>query len=114
MGKREATAMPTLVAFDPTLSSADVNLAELAERVRAAPTKALSFCLSGSPGTGNSAYARHLAEKLEMEPLDKRYSDLISSYLGDSEKAIARGREAGATTEDWILMRREGSFPCNS
>ena len=83
MGSREFGAVPTPLAFDPTLSSADVNLAELAERARAASTKALSFCLSGPPGTGKSAYARHLSEKLEMEALDKRYSDLVSSYLGE-------------------------------
>jgi transitional endoplasmic reticulum ATPase len=77
MGSREFAAVPTPLAFDPTLSSADVNLAELAERARAAPTRALSFCLSGLPGTSKSAYVRHLAEKLEMEALDKRYSDLI-------------------------------------
>jgi hypothetical protein len=88
MGSRELAAVSTPLAFDPMLSSADVDLAELAERVRAAPTKALSFCLSGPPRTGKSAYARHLTEKLEMETVDRRYSDLISSYFGDSEKAM--------------------------
>jgi transitional endoplasmic reticulum ATPase len=74
MWSRESSAGPTLLAFDPMLSSADANLAELAERVRAAPTKALSFCLSGPLGTGKSVYTRHLAETVEMEVLDRRYS----------------------------------------
>jgi len=81
MGVRKITSAPTPLVFDPALSSADVDLVELAERARSAPTKALSFCLSGPPGTGKSAYARHLAERLDMEVLDKRYSDLISSFL---------------------------------
>jgi hypothetical protein len=50
MGSRELAAVSTPLAFDPTLSSADVDLAEVAERARAAPTKALSFCLSGRRG----------------------------------------------------------------
>ena len=46
MGSRKSAAVPTLLAFDPTLSSADVNLRELAERVRAAPTKGSNEILS--------------------------------------------------------------------
>ena len=110
MGSRELAAFPTLLAFDPTLSSADVNLRELAERLRAAPTKALSFCLSGAPGTRKSAYARHLAENLEMEPLDKRYSDLISSYLGDSEKASAGAFEEVADMRAFLILDEADSL----
>jgi transitional endoplasmic reticulum ATPase len=110
MGSRESAVVPTPLAFDPMLSSADVNLAELAERVRAAPTKALSLCLSGPPGTGKSAYARHLAEKLEMEALDKRYSDLISSYLGDLEKAIARTFEEAADMRAFLILDEADSL----
>ncbi len=90
MGSGQFPAAPSQLDFDPSLSAADVDLVTLAERARTAPTRALSFCLSGAPGTGKSAYARYLAEKLELEPLERRYSDLISSYLGESEKAIAR------------------------
>jgi len=50
MGSREFAAAPTPLAFDPALSSADIDLVALAERAKAAPTKALSFCLSGAPG----------------------------------------------------------------
>jgi transitional endoplasmic reticulum ATPase len=110
MGSREFAAVSTPLAFDPTLSSADVDLAALAQRARAAPTRALSFCLSGAPGTGKSAYARHLAENLEMEVLDKRYSDLISSYLGDSEKAIARAFEEAADMRAFLILDEADSL----
>ena len=107
---REITAAPTPLAFDPALSSADVDLVELAERARTAPTKALSFCLSGPPGTGKSAYARYLAEKLDMEVLDKRYSDLISSYLGESEKAIAHAFEEAADMRAFLILDEADSL----
>jgi len=110
MGSRDFAHVPAPLAFDPTLSSADVDLADLAERVRAAPTRALSFCLSGAPGTGKSAYARHLAEKLELEVLDKRYSDLISAYLGDSEKAIARAFEEAADMRAFLILDEADSL----
>ena len=110
MGSRDFPAVLPLLVFDPTLRAADVDLTELAERVRAAPTKALSFCLSGPPGTGKSAYARHLAETLEMEALDKRYSDLISSYLGDSEKAIARTFEEATDMRAFLILDEADSL----
>jgi len=110
MGVRQITAAPTPLVFDPALSSADVDLVELAERARSAPTKALSFCLSGPPGTGKSAYARYLAEKLDMEVLDKRYSDLISSYLGESEKAIAQAFVEAADMRAFLILDEADSL----
>jgi transitional endoplasmic reticulum ATPase len=62
--------------------------------------RAFSLLLSGPPGTGKSAYARYLAERLDVPVISKRASDLLNAYVGDSEKAIARafkeGREEGA------------------
>ena len=110
MGSREFAAVPTPLAFDPALSSADVDLVGLAERVRTASTKALSFCLSGAPGTGKSAYARYLAEKLEMEVLHKRYSDLSSMCLGESEKAIAAAFEQAADIRAFLILDEADSL----
>ncbi len=104
MGSRQFAAAPSPLTFDPALSSADVDLVKLAGRARTAATKALSFCLSGASGTGKSAYARYLAEKLELEPLEKRYSDLISSYLGESEQAIARTFEEAADSRSFLIL----------
>ena len=74
--------------FDPELSSADVDLVALADRVAQSRSLALSFLLSGLPGAGKSAFARYLAERLDLELVEKRYSDLVSMWLGESEKAI--------------------------
>jgi len=110
MGLREIAAPPAAFAFDPALSSADTDLCELASRVEHTPSKALSFCLSGPPGTGKSAYARFLAQKLGMEILDKRYSDLVSSYLGESEKAIARAFEEAADMRAFLILDEADSL----
>lgn len=45
--------------------------------------------LSGGSGTGKSAYAYHLAEKLGIDVIVKRPQDLIFRYFGESETAIA-------------------------
>lgn len=110
LGRRESASAPAPLVFDPTLSSADVDLMELADRVKATGASALSFCLSGPPGTGKSAYARFLAEKLDMEVLDKRYSELTSSYLGESEKAIASAFEEAADTRAFLILDEADSL----
>lgn len=110
MGGRDIGMPAFPIAFDPSLTAADANLIDLAERARGAKTKAISFCLSGPPGTGKSAYARYLAEKLEMEILDKRYSDLTSSYVGESEKAIAQAFEEAADTRAFLLLDEADSL----
>jgi hypothetical protein len=90
-GGRTRRPLP-LFAFDPLLSGAEVDLTALAPQV----VDARSRALSGPPGSGKSAYARYLAERLDMEILEKRFSDLSSRFLGESEKAIAAAFEEAA------------------
>jgi SpoVK/Ycf46/Vps4 family AAA+-type ATPase len=83
-----ALAGPT--PFDPSLSAADHDLADLADRVAASGELAISFCLHGVPGAGKSAYGRYLAERMGLDVIEKRASDLLNMYVGESEKEIAR------------------------
>lgn len=85
----EPAALTPPVAFDPALSSADVDLVHLVERIAASGDLALSFCLSGPPGTGKSAFARHLAARLGLEVYERRASDLLSKWVGGTERLIA-------------------------
>jgi transitional endoplasmic reticulum ATPase len=110
LGGREKAAAPAPTPFDPLLSAADVDLAALAEQVIRARSRALSFCLSGPPGTGKSAYARYLAERLDMEILEKRFSDLSSMYLGESEKAIAAAFEEAADLRAFLILDEADSL----
>ncbi|MCY4051250.1 MAG: AAA family ATPase [Gammaproteobacteria bacterium] len=89
-----------VVDFDPTLLNADLNPMELAERLVLVAERRFSMCLQGPPGTGKSAYVRYLADRLGMEVLSLRASDLISPYVGQTEqriaKAFATARDTGA------------------
>ena len=87
--------------YNPALVNADRDLAELATCLgRPGATRAVSFLLSGPPGTGKTAWARHLAGCLGLEVMQKRASDLLDPYVGGTEQriaaAFAEAREAGA------------------
>ena len=88
-------------AFDPSLIVTDLDIDHLVGQLaRTAAPQNISFCFSGPPGTGKSALARHLAEVMGLSVIQKRASDLLSMFVGGSEKAIAsafsQAREEGA------------------
>jgi SpoVK/Ycf46/Vps4 family AAA+-type ATPase len=76
--------------FDPELTVCADDLTGLCTRLaRSGAPRGWSLCLSGPPGTGKSAFARYLADRLGLPVLQKRSSDLLSMWVGGSEKAIA-------------------------
>jgi len=80
----------SLSAFDPELTVCADDLATLCARLaRPGASRAWSLCLSGPPGTGKSAFEHYLADRLDLPVLQKRASDLLSMWVGGSEKAIA-------------------------
>ena len=86
--------------FDPALIHADVDPVTLADRIVAGGDPHFSLCLQGPPGTGKSAFVRYLAERMGLEIMQKRASDLMSMWVGGTEKAIAaafaEARDTGA------------------
>ena len=81
---------PSEELYDPGLSRADVDLPALVARLtRPGAPRAVSLLLSGPPGTGKSAFARHLAEAIGLRVLHKRGSDIFGSFVGETERNIA-------------------------
>ena len=75
--------------FDPALLRANIDLSSLAERLAQSRAQRFSLCLQGPPGTGKSAFVRYLAERVGLEVVQKRASDLLSMWVGDTEQRIA-------------------------
>jgi len=65
-----------------------------------------SFCFYGAAGTGKSELARHLADRIGKPFILRRASDLLSKYLGESEKKIAE-MFAEARQQDAVLVLDE-------
>jgi len=49
----------------------------------------LNVLFWGAPGTGKTAYARYLADSMDIPLHIQRASDLMSKYVGDTEKKIS-------------------------
>jgi SpoVK/Ycf46/Vps4 family AAA+-type ATPase len=79
--------------YDLTYVNTDVDLAVLAQGL-CHQAKA-NLCFYGLPGTGKSAYSRWLSRILEKPLVVKRCSEILSAFVGGSEKNIAQAfREA--------------------
>ena len=76
--------------YDPALVNADCDLPGLLDRLaRPGADRAVSFLLSGPPGSGKSAWVRHLADRMQLQVLQKRASDILNPYVGGTERNIA-------------------------
>lgn len=94
--------------YDPGFIRADADLASVAAGLASARTGRL--CLYGPPGTGKTAYGRWLAEQLDMPLLVKRASDLMSMWLGENEKNIARAFRQAEQDGALLLIDEVDSF----
>ncbi|MFO7579616.1 MAG: ATP-binding protein, partial [Nitrosomonas halophila] len=94
--------------YDPQFIHADVDLAKLAAGLVQARTGRL--CLYGPPGTGKTAYGHWLAEQMDCPLLVKPASELISKWVGESEKNIAHAFRQAEQEEALLLIDENDSF----
>jgi len=74
-------------SYDPNFVNSDCDLNELMQGIKA--SKNARMCLYGVPGTGKSAYAKFIAKSLKKPIIIKKGSDLLSMFVGGTEKNIA-------------------------
>jgi SpoVK/Ycf46/Vps4 family AAA+-type ATPase len=96
--------------FDPTLTCASMDLLALTKRLVASQSLAFSLCLSGPPGTGKSAFARYLAKRLGLEIMQKRASDLLGMFVGQSERNIADAFDSAREAQAMLIFDEADSF----
>jgi hypothetical protein len=104
--KNDPNRLPEI--YDPAFIHADSDLAEVAAGL--VQTKAGRLCLYGPPGTGKTAFGRWLAEQLEVPLLVKRASDLMSMWVGGSERNIAQAFRQAEQEGALLLIDEVDSF----
>ena len=102
--------IPVIPDFDVELSKANMNLLDLAEKLTKSGKLDYSLCLSGPSGTGKSAYARHLAKKMGLDVLQKRASDLLGAFVGQSEQQIAEAFEEAKQSKSFLIFDEADSL----
>jgi hypothetical protein len=112
-GSKPLPPLSVADAYDPSVLNTDTPPAAILEAIgefyaRRQPGDRFSMNLlfHGLPGTGKTEFARYLADTLDRELIQKRASDLLSMWVGGTEKAIA-GAFAKAEDSDAILLLDE-------
>ena len=96
--------------FELGLIRADTDPESLAGRIVSTARRDFSLCLQGPPGTGKSAFARYLAERLGLEVLHKRASELVSMWVGETEKLIAAAFAEARDSEAFLIFDEADSL----
>ncbi len=94
--------------YDPAFLHADADLPAVADGLARSGQGRL--CLYGPPGTGKTAYARWLAERLGLPLHVRRGSDLMSKWVGESEKQIASVFRQAEQDKALLLIDEVDSF----
>jgi transitional endoplasmic reticulum ATPase len=103
-----ASVSTTPVVYDRRFLNADMDLEGLVEGLRRA--RAGRLCLYGPPGTGKTAFAQHLAREVGLPLAVHRASDLLSPYVGMTEKQIAAAFRDAEQSGSALLIDEVDSF----
>ncbi|CAA6800005.1 MAG: ATPase, AAA family [uncultured Sulfurovum sp.] len=91
VNKNKSADLPSNYSLE--FVNTNTNLDELVEGIK--NHHSARVCLYGASGTGKSAFAKHIAKKLDKSYVIKSGSSLMSKWVGETEKNIASAfREA--------------------
>ena len=110
MGQRHRPEASPDASYNAALSAADADLSTLADRLTAATSRSWSLLLAGPSGTGKSAFALHLAQRLGIEVEVRRGSDLLGPYVGETEAKIAAAFASAARRGAMLLIDEADGF----
>lgn len=102
----DPTRLPEV--YDPAFIHADTDLAGVADGL--ARSRAGRLCLYGAPGTGKTAYGRWLAQQIDAPLVVRRGSDLMSKWVGKTEKNIAAAFAEAEDTGAVLLIDEVDGF----
>lgn len=94
--------------YDPAFVNADADLEKIAEGLRR--NRSGRLCLYGPPGTGKTAYGKWLADRIDLPVEIKKASDILSMWVGMSEKYLARLFRRAAEENILLLIDEVDSF----
>jgi SpoVK/Ycf46/Vps4 family AAA+-type ATPase len=102
----EAKGRPAVTTYQLTMLNVDsrYEIPRIIEALKARGHGTL--CFYGAPGTGKTALAEHIAQQLQKPLIIKRASDLLSKFIGETERNMA-AMFAEAEAEKAVLLLDE-------
>ena len=94
--------------YDVKCVNASVNLQDIVAGM--AKTREGRICIYGPPGTGKTAFGRWLADNIGMPLHVRRASDLLSKWVGGTERNIARAFREASEEGALLLLDEVDSF----
>ena len=96
--------------YDINLVNTNIEMCNLTTKIKNAGKFNFSLCIYGEPGTGKSYYAKYLADRLGIEVILKKASDLISSYVGETEQNIAKAFAEAKSKKAMLIFDEADTF----
>ena len=103
-----ATTSATTLVWTAHQVNASADLLLVAAGMRG--TSSGRILLYGPPGSGKTAYARHLARLLDKPLLQWRASDLLSPWVGGTEQRIAQAFDEAASDDGLLFIDEADSL----
>ena len=94
--------------YRPDLINCDVEVSRLADNLGA--DSSARICAFGPPGTGKTAWARYLAERIKRPLLVKHAADILDKYIGGTEEKIAAAFSEARETNSVLMLDEVDSF----
>ena len=120
MGTKPLPALAIGDTYDPAVLNTDTPpdailgaIGAFYERKRPGDRLFMNLLLHGLPGTGKTEFTRYLATTLDRELIQKRASDLLSMWVGGTEKAIAQAFQEAETADAILLLDEADSLFLN-
>lgn len=107
-GQLKAKGAATQIPYRLDWINCDAAVALIIDGLRRRGHGTLGFF--GPPGTGKTELARHIARGLDRPLHLKRASDLLDSYVGGTERNIARAFEEAMQDNAVLLLDEADSF----
>lgn len=96
--------------YDPALMNVESRF-DVARIVEALSARGHgSLCFYGPPGSGKTALAEYIAERVGQGLMSRRASDLISKYIGETEQNLAEMFAAAEAENAVLLIDEADSF----
>jgi hypothetical protein len=106
--KRTIRKKGAVLPHRPELINCDTDVAALTTNLSG--DSSVRICSFGPPGTGKSAWARHLAESVGRPLLVKHGADILDKFIGGTEENIVEAFREGSETNSVLMLDEVDGF----